>query len=261
MHPGRKAFLGSLIMWLAVDAFAAAPYGLVSRAALAPFLNHQMPPTRPGAGSGDYTVLDAFPNLTFEDPTFMLAEPNTNRLYVCGRQGTIHSFVNIPGAATKTLFLNLTNRTQGYEDCGLICFAFHPEWRVATSTNRGFIFVWYQYTTNRVSPPPGHDRPDSFRGTWMRLSRFRVPDGQIVADPNSEVVLINQFDRHMWHGGGAMFFGPDGFLYLSVGDEGGIDDEFHQSQQINGGLFSGVLRIDVNSDPTRSHPIRRQPQS
>jgi uncharacterized repeat protein (TIGR03806 family) len=95
----------------------------------------------------------------------------------------------------------------------------------------------------------------------MRLSRFHVPDGQLVADPNSEVVLINQFDRQMWHGGGAMFFGPDGFLYLTVGDEGGIDDEFHQAQRIDGGIFSGVLRIDVNCDPARSHPIRRQPQS
>ncbi len=220
-----------------------------------------MPPIRPGAGSGDYTVFDAFPNLTFDDPTFMLAEPNTNRLYVCGRQGTIHWFVNTPGAATKTMFLNISNRTQGYEDCGLVCFAFHPEWRMATSTNRGFIFVWYQYTTNRAVPPPGMDRPDAYRGTWMRLSRFRVPDGQLTADPSSEVVLINQFDRHMWHGGGAMFFGPDGFLYVTVGDEGGIDDEFNQSQRINGGIFSGVLRIDVNSDPTKSHPIRRQPQS
>jgi uncharacterized repeat protein (TIGR03806 family) len=261
MQPGRIAAILGVVLSLACVARAAAPYGLSSRPPVGAFLNNQMPPISPQTGSGDYTVIDPFPNLTFEDPTFMLAEPNTNRLYVCGRQGTIHWFVNNPSTTTKTTFLDIRTRTQGYEDCGLICFAFHPEWRQAASPNRGYCYVWYQYTTNRLFPPPGGDRPDAYYGTWMRLSRFTVPDGQVVVDPASEQVLINQFDRHMWHGGGAMFFGPDGFLYLTVGDEGGIDDEFNQSQRINGGLFSGVLRIDVNRDPSKSHPIRRQPQS
>jgi uncharacterized repeat protein (TIGR03806 family) len=254
------AALGLLVPFV-LNVLAADPYGLNSRAPVGAFLNNQMPPTRPGVGSGDYTVVDPFPNLTFEDPTFLLAEPNTNRLYVCGRQGTIHWFVNNAGTTTKTLFLDITSRTQGYEDCGLICFAFHPEWRQPASSNRGYIYVWYQYTTNRIFPPVGSDRPDPNYGMWMRLSRFTVPDGQLVADPNSEQVLIHQYDRHMWHGGGAMFFGPDGFLYLTIGDEGGIDDQFNQSQLLDNGLFSGVLRIDVDRNPARSHPIRRQPLS
>jgi len=241
--------------------FGAAPYGLSSREPIGAFLNNQMPPTRPGVGSGDYFVYEAFPNLTFDDPTFITFEPGTNRLYVLGRQGTIHWFVNSPTTTTKTLFLDLRTRTQGFEDCGMLGFAFHPEWRQPGSTNRGYCYVWYQYTTNVVRPPSGSDRPNAYYGTWMRLSRFTVPDGQTIANPASEQVLINQYDRHMWHNGGNMFFGPDSFLYIPVGDEGGFFDEFNQTQKLNGGLFSGVLRIDVNSDPTRSHPIRRQPQS
>jgi uncharacterized repeat protein (TIGR03806 family) len=254
-----------LVCWCVVHfthlALAAAPYGLTSRATVGPFLNGQMPSVRPGTGNAQFYTDEAFPNLTFEDPTFLLAEPGTNRLYVLTRQGAIYHFVNNPSTSTKTMFLDLRTQTQGFEDCGMLGMAFHPQWRQAGSPNRGYVYVWYQFTTNRVFPPPGLDRPDAYQNTWMRLSRFTVPDNSTVASPNSELVMINQFDRHLWHNGGGMFFGPDGFLYVTVGDEGGLDDEFHQSQKLNGGIFSGVLRIDVDSDPSRSHPIRRQPQS
>jgi hypothetical protein len=73
-------------------------------------------------------------------------------------------------------------------------------------------------------------------------------------------VLINQFDEQVWHNGGGMFFGPDGFLYLSEGDEGGIGEQFNNAQVITNGVFSGVLRIDVDQNPARSHPIRRHIQ-
>jgi len=58
-----------------------------------------------------------------------------------------------------------------------------------------------------------------------------------------------------------MFFGDDGFLYISNGDEGGLRDQYDSAQRLNRGLFSGVLRIDVDQNPARSHPIRRQPRS
>ena len=51
-----------------------------------------------------------------------------------------------------------------------------------------------------------------------------------------------------------MAFGPDGFLYLSVSDEGAAYDYYNNTQTLRGKMFSGVLRIDVNQDPARSHP-------
>jgi uncharacterized repeat protein (TIGR03806 family) len=261
MNPGRILLAIIWIVLLAVVSRAAAPYGLSSRAPIGEFLNGAMPSITPGNANASFYIVEAFPNLTFNDPTFLIAEPNTNRLYVLGRQGTIHHFVNNPNTSSKTLFLDLSLKTQGLEDCGLLGMAFHPQWRQAGSPNRGYFYVWYQYTTNRLGIPAGSDRPDARYGTWMRLSRFTVPDGSLVADPNSEQVLIHQYDRHMWHNGGGMFFGPDGFLYIPVGDEGGFDDEYNNGQVLNRGLFAGVLRIDVDRDSTRSHPIRRQPQS
>ena len=58
-----------------------------------------------------------------------------------------------------------------------------------------------------------------------------------------------------------MFFGRDGFLYLSLGDEGLEDFLPEATQRIDGGLFSGIIRIDVDNDPLRSHPIVRQPMA
>ncbi|MGH7996353.1 MAG: PQQ-dependent sugar dehydrogenase, partial [Opitutaceae bacterium] len=180
-------------------------------------------------------------------------------IYVCGRQGKIWYFDDSPYATTKHVFLDLSAQTQGYSDSGVLAMAFHPQFGQAGSPNRGYVYVYYNYTPG---PIVGSESSEPYYVTpsYDRLSRFTVPDGSDVADPNSELVLINQFDRDLWHNGCGMFFGPDGFLYFTNGDEGGVNDPYDQTQKIDSGLFSGVFRIDVNEDPTKSHPIRRQPQ-
>jgi uncharacterized repeat protein (TIGR03806 family) len=135
--------------------------------------------------------------------------------------------------------------------------AFHPEFGLAGSPNRGYVYVSYSY-----SPSPIHDAgAPSNTPSYNRLSRFTVPDGSLAADRDTEYVLINQYDRHLWHNGGGMCFDADGFLYVTNGDEGDYGNPYNQGQRVNGGLFGGVLRIDVDRDATRSHPIRRQPAS
>ncbi|MFZ0827880.1 MAG: PQQ-dependent sugar dehydrogenase [Verrucomicrobiia bacterium] len=228
-------------------------YGLDTRPATGAFLNGVLPPQEQSASGWQAVV--AFPNLTFDDPVCFTPEPRTNRLYVCCRQGPIYFFTNDQATTNKTLFLDLTPVNQGWDDCGVLGFAFHPEYGVPGSPNRGYVYVWYQY-----SPSP-NPFPLETTLSYNRLSRFTVPDGSLIADPNSEVVLINQFDRSTWHNGGGMFFGPDGYLYLSVGDEGSAENLLGNAQRIDLGLFSGVLRIDVDMNPVTSHPIRRQPQS
>jgi glucose/arabinose dehydrogenase len=67
-----------------------------------------------------------------------------------------------------------------------------------------------------------------------------------AADPASELVLIQQYDQASNHNGGDLHFGPDGYLYISVGDEGAANDAFLNSQRITRDFFSGILRIDVD---------------
>jgi len=228
-------------------------YGLDTRPALGPFLNGVMPPQAQSA-SGWQTAV-AFPHLTFDDPISITPEPRSSRIYVCGREGPIYFFTNDQATTTKTLFLDLTLQTQGNDDCGVLGFAFHPQYGVPGSPNRGYVYIWYQY-----SPSPNAN-PAENTLSYNRLSRFTVPDGSLTADPKSEVVLINQFDRDLWHNGGGLLFGPDGYLYLSLGDEGSDNNVLGDAQRIDLGLFSGVIRIDVDMNPATSHPIRRQPQS
>ncbi len=256
-HPALAGPLALCLiaLMLAAQAVSGQSYGLDSRPVIGPFLNNALPPIDQ-SGPQNWSVVEAFPNLSVDDPVCMVPDPRSTRIYVCGRQGTIHFFTNSAAVSTKTLFLDLTPVTQGYDDCGLIGFTLHPEFGVTNSPNRGYVYVYYQYSP---SPVAGPNRPPSATAGYNRLSRFTVPDGSLIANRNSEMVMINQYDRHVWHNGGGMFFGTDGFLYLSNGDEGAANDSYNQTQKISAGLFSGALRIDVDMNATRSHPIRRQP--
>ena len=122
---------------------------------------------------GSWAVSYTFTNLTFAFPTCFVPEPGTNRLYVCEREGKIYFFTNNPSVPGKTLFLDLSAVTQANNDCGVLGFAFHPEYGHAGSTNRGYVYDYYCYSPTPTLTP-GFD-------TVMcdRLSRFTVPDGSL----------------------------------------------------------------------------------
>lgn len=241
------AGLGALLSLLATRAHGAAPVGA--------FLNGAFPATTPGP-SGAWSLEQAFPNLTFVDPVRMVKDPlGPDHVYVVCRSGEVWRVPFRANATTaeKVRVLDRRANTFGWWDAGMVGLAFHPDFGVPGDPDRGYVYVFYQYlpvkpATLAVNTP-----------SYMRLSRFTVPDGATAFDPASEQVLIQQYDRHNWHNGGQMFFGPDRFLHLVVGDEGDANDSFGVAQRINHRLFSGILRIDVDRDPSRSHPIRRQP--
>lgn len=193
---------------------------------------------------------NAFPNLTFTDPIQLIEMPGTTRFLIAGKTGLIWTFEKDPTTATKSVLLDIESQVQTSGDEGLLGVVLHPEFHVSGSANEGYFYVFYRYK---------YDPNYSGSLGYMRLSRFRMTPGTFSAPASSEYVLIQQYDRHEWHNGGGMFFDEDGLLYLSVGDEGGAGDQFNNGQKIDEGLLSGVLRIDVDMDPTRSHAIRRQP--
>jgi uncharacterized repeat protein (TIGR03806 family) len=139
----------------------------------------------------------------------------------------------------------------------MLGLVFHPEYAKAGSPHRGFIYVFYSWTDD----PVVIGRPSQDKETMTRLSRFTVDPATGVVDRNSELVLMAQRDLNIYHAGGGMFFHPrDGFLYISVGDEGGARDFRSNTQRIDRNLFSGVLRIDVDRRGGNiSHPIKRHP--
>ena len=163
----------------------------------------------------------------------------TNRLFLLNQYGLIMVVTNL-AKPVSNLFLDISSKVERGGESGLLGLAFHPGYR----TN-GHFYVYYTTTAVTAQGSGLHDR----------LSRFSVsPDDPNVAQAESEVPLITQFDPDHNHNAGDLKFGPDGFLYLSLGDGGGGLDQFNNSQRIDKDFFSGILRIDVDNRPDSVRP-------
>ncbi|MBL9157626.1 MAG: PQQ-dependent sugar dehydrogenase [Verrucomicrobiales bacterium] len=250
MKLSTAGFLALAIL-LASPLSAQTTGGLDRAEAVGAFLNGALPNRTPRPSTGSWRLVNAFPNLTFIDPVQMVPVPFSNRLMVVEKAGRLTVFNNVETATTKTVLIDIRSQVQSTHDSGMMGLAFHPEFGVPGSPNRHYLYVYYRFTVQKSDT----DR------AYCRLSRFTWDPATNAIAPSSEYVLINQYDRHNWHNGGGLFFGLDGFLYLSIGDEGGANDQYNTGQKMDTGLLAGVLRIDVNQDPTRSHPIRRQPRN
>jgi glucose/arabinose dehydrogenase len=190
----------------------------------------------------------------FTSPLGVVAVPdNTNRLFVIDQVGKI-MIIGADGKKVDVPFLDLTSvvvsLNGSYDERGLLGLAFHP-----TFQSNGKFYVYYQLAPRSGGPDGG--------GSWNNLSRvsqFQVSGNVNAADMASEKVILEWDDPQPNHNGGTLAFGPDGFLYISIGDGGGADDvdpghvpdwyaanEGGNGQDVEANFLGNILRIDINS--------------
>ena len=204
------------------------------------------PSSAPGIG-GSYALVEVCPGIDIASPLRLINFPYSDDELLLSKTGVIYR-VNFE-ENRKEIVLDIRDRSFKKGEGGSVGMVLHPNFGLDESENQ-YILIFYRH---KINPDEWSDKG------FNRLSKFYWNEAEGKFDMDSEEILIQQYDRSTWHNGGGMFFGTDGFLYLSLGDEGHKDHISLSSQRINGGLFSGVLRIDINNDPLKSHPIRRQP--
>ncbi len=157
------------------------------------------------------------------------AGDGSNRIFVASERGPVYVFDNDPQVSQAKLFMDITDRVS-YKDSqneeGLLGLAFHPKFK-----ENGQFFIYY---SSKKSPQTSI------------ISRFRVSgDNPNRADPNSEEEIL-RIKQPFWnHNGGTLAFGPDGYMYIALGDGGSANDPMENAQNL-GTLLGSILRIDVD---------------
>ncbi len=238
----KLSFRSQTIRRIALVGMLAASLGSISTArAQSPTIDLSKPPAELVTTPMPLQVVEAYPNLRIERPIVITgAGDGSGRLFIASQYGQIYSIdQKDTDVEEPKLFIDLTDRVM-YKDReneeGFLGLAFHPKFK----ENRQF-FVYY--TTN--------DRPHV-----SVLSRFTATgDGKVKGDTGSEVELLT-IQQPFWnHNGGTIEFGPDGYLYVALGDGGKGNDPLMSGQDLSK-LLGSILRIDVdNTSEGRAYAI------
>jgi len=181
----------------------------------------------PSQNETRYEVDVAFSNLVFDRPVGLyISGDGTDRLFVVEKSGVIYIFQNQLDTTAANVFLDIRDRVNsaGFEE-GLLGLAFHGDF-----SDNGFFYVDYTAGNPRRTV----------------IARYSVVSG----DPNrgdeaSEDVLLEVLQPYSNHNGGQLAFGPDGYLYIAMGDGGSAGDP-HGNGQSRASLLGKILRIDVD---------------
>ncbi len=197
-------------------------------------------PTPTPAASGEVPDLNLEPVVSgLARPTFVThAGDGSGRLFVLEKPGVIRIIQD--GELLDEPFLDIRNVVDdGGNEQGLLGLAFHPEY----ATN-GRFFVAYT-TTNSNS-----------------VAEYTVTGDRNIADSASGKALVAAPDQYSNHNGGMLAFGPDGYLYIAMGDGGSSGDPLNSGQSLDT-LLGKILRIDVDSGEPygipASNPLLEEP--
>ncbi len=215
--------------------------GSVVVVALAGWAMHAFRFTEPAMGPLTVAFEKAFPTLPYIDHPLYLghAGDGTDRIFVISKPGVIHVFPNDSAVSSTTKFLDLTDVViQWHNEEGLLGLAFDPAYK-----DNGHFYVHYSRA--------GTGR----RERYGRIARFTVSKNDPnTADRDSELILVEQRQPFGNHNGGCLAFGPDGYLYFSLGDGGAGGDTLNAGQDL-GSLLGTICRIDVQG-ATAAKPYR-----
>jgi len=150
------------------------------------------------------------------------AEDASGRLFLVEQGGRIRIFDG--SALLTTPFLDISALILSGGERGLLGLAVHPNYAV-----NGFFYVNYTDTNGDTV-----------------IARYQVSPDPNVADPSSASILLSVAQPFPNHNGGDLHFGPDGFLYIALGDGGSAGDPDNRAQNL-GELLGKILRIDVDS--------------
>jgi glucose/arabinose dehydrogenase len=148
-----------------------------------------------------------------------------DRLFLTQQQGLIHIFAD--GTLRPEPFLDLRDVVSTGGERGLLALAFHPRYR-----RNGLFYVLYTDLDSAVT-----------------LARYRVSSDPDRADPASGQIVLRAPSEFLNHNGGQIQFGPDGYLYVSLGDGGGEGNtgrDPHCNAQQGATLHGKLLRLDVD---------------
>ena len=183
--------------------------------------------------SQDIRFENAFPNLSFNAPIdFQITGAIPDTLFVVERAGAIQRFPNQPETSDRMEVLDIRPRVSTQGEGGLLGVAFHPDF-----SQNGYLYVHYTTT-------------GPFRSVF---SRFETdPENPRMFDPDSELILLEVNQPASNHNAGQIRFGPDGYLYMALGDGGGGGDPFGHGQN-RSTLHGNILRIDVDNTDNGLH--------
>lgn len=157
-----------------------------------------------------------------------IAHCGDERLFIVEQAGRI-MIVNPDGSVNPTPFLDIRTRVNdsGGEQ-GLLGLAFDPGY-----ASNGRFYVNYTAGSGNGS---------------TRVSRFRVTEAPNVADPDSEEILYTVVQPASNHNAGDLDFGPDGYLYIPLGDGGSGNDPWNSGQDLVASALGDIVRLDVSGE-------------
>ena len=207
------------LLWLAAAALVLAlPAGAA----------HAAPPQLP-----DVTLIDAWPDVEFQEPIFVThGGDGSDYLYVCeqpGRIKRIKKYRGVGDVPQPSVFLDITRLVYARSQGGLLCMACHAQFK-----SNGLFYVSYL----AENPNPGPE-DKKFK---LVIAEYRSAGAK--ADAGSARIVMEIPKKTAQHQGGGIGFGPDGMLYIGIGDGNESENDEKKVAQNAGSYLGKILRID-----------------